>query len=163
MFLVSEERLWAFKLGSRHILGEMRPSNASLCSVPNVSIFEKRDKHSCGASTIINMSIVLIVDSLLSTLHSSAKRLISQSYLVLWGQRSLSLFSSRASALVSRVSSRGFAARPLRTHALPWLNLKKKRDCSQSRPNSSHRILGVCLRESSHILNERYQLYTIFV
>ena len=71
------------------------------------------------------------------------------------------LFSSRASALVSRVSSRGFAARPSRTHARPSLNLKKKRDCSQSRPNSSHRILGVCLRESRHILNVRYRLYTI--
>ena len=72
-------------------------------------------------------------------------------------------FSSRASSLVSRVSSRGFAARPSRTHARPSLNLKKKRDCSQSRPNSSHRILGVCLWESSHILNVRYRLYTIFV
>ena len=62
-------------MGSRHILGEMRPSNASLCSVPNVSIFEKRDKHSCVASTIINMSIVLIVDSLFSTLHASVNRI----------------------------------------------------------------------------------------
>ena len=144
-------------MGSRHILGEMRPSNASLRSVPNVSIFEKRDKHSCGASTIINMSIVLIVDSLLSTLHASANRI--------WccEANAVYLFSSRASALVSRVSSRGFAARPSRTHARPSLNLKKKRDCSQSRPNSSHRILGVCLRESRHILNVRYRLYIIFV
>ena len=141
-------------MGSRHILGEMRPSNASLCSVSNVSIFEERDKHPCSASAIINMSMVLLVDSLFSTLHASANRILANA---------VYLFSSRASALVSRVSSRGFAARPSRTHARPSLNLKKKRDCSQSRPNSSHRILGVCLRESRHILNERYQLYTIFV
>ena len=144
-------------MGSRHILGEMRPSNASLCSVSNVSIFEERDKHPCSASAIINMSMVLLVDSLFSTLHASVNRI--------WccEANAVYLFSSRASALVSRVSSRGFAARPSRTHARPSLNLKKKRDCSQSRPNSSHRILGVCLRESRHILNERYQLYTIFV
>ena len=141
-------------MGSRHILGEMRPSNASLCSVSNVSIFEERDKHPCSASAIINMSMVLLVDSLFSTLHASANRILANA---------VSLFSSRASSLVSRVSSRGFAARPSRTHARPSLNLKKKRDCSQSRPNSSHRILGVCLWESRHILNERYQLYTIFV
>ena len=80
----------------------MRPSNASLCSIPNVSIFEKRDKHSCGASAIINMSIVLIVDGLLSTLHASANRI--------WccEANAVSLFSSRASSLVSF----RFAARP---------------------------------------------------
>ena len=40
-----------------------------------------------------------------------------------------SLFSSRAAALVSR----GLRLRRSRTRALLSLNLKKKRDCSQSR------------------------------
>ena len=46
------------------------------------------------------------------------------------GEARVSLFfSSRAAALVSRVSR----LRRSRARALPLLNLKKKRDCSQSR------------------------------
>ena len=44
-------------------------------------------------------------------------------------KRAVSLFSSRAAALVSRVSR----LRRSRARALLSLNLKKKRDCSQSR------------------------------
>ena len=61
---------------------EIRASNASLCSAFRVSVFGKRDKHSCSASAIINLSMVSIVDSLFSTLHASANRIFA-----LWGQR----------------------------------------------------------------------------
>ena len=36
----------------------------------------ERQKHSCSASAIINLSLVSIVDSLLSTLHASANRIL---------------------------------------------------------------------------------------
>ena len=39
-------------------------------------VFGKRDKLSCSASAIINLSMVSIVDSLLSTLHASANRIL---------------------------------------------------------------------------------------
>ena len=42
---------------------EIRASNASLCSAFRASISGKRDKHSCSASAIINLSMVSIVDS----------------------------------------------------------------------------------------------------
>ena len=38
--------------------------------------FRKCDKHSCSASAIINLSMVSIVDNLLSTLHASANRIL---------------------------------------------------------------------------------------
>ena len=65
---------------SRHVPREMRPSYASLCFVSNVFLFcfffRKCDKHSCSASAIINLSMVSIVDNLLSTLHASANRIL---------------------------------------------------------------------------------------
>ena len=38
--------------------------------------FGKRDKLSCNASAIMKLSMVSIVDSLLSTLHKSANRIL---------------------------------------------------------------------------------------
>ena len=38
--------------------------------------FGKRDKHSCSASAIIDLSMVSIIDSLLSTLDASANRIL---------------------------------------------------------------------------------------
>ena len=56
-------------------------------------------------------------------------------------KRAVSLFSSRAAALVSRVSR----LRRSRARALLSLNLKKKRDCSQSRiiPLSRKNLVNV--------------------
>ena len=106
----------------------MRPSYASLCSVSNVFFFfGKRDKLSCSASAIFNLSMVSIVDGLLSTLHKSVVRPALNSLAL--AKRAVSFFSSRAAALVSRVSR----LRLSRARALLSLNLKKKRDCSQSR------------------------------
>ena len=115
---------------SRHVPGEMRPSYASLCSVSNVFFFfGKRDKLSCSASAIINLSMVSMVDSLLSTIHASANRILRcETNALALAKRAVSLFSSRAAALVSRVSR----LRRSRARALLSLNLKKKRDCSQS-------------------------------
>ena len=64
-----------------------------------------------------------IVDSLLSTLHASANRILRCE------ASSLSFFFSGCRPRFSRL-----AASPLnaRARALPLLNLKKKRDCSQS-------------------------------
>ena len=48
-----------------------------LFAVSNVSIFGKRDKHSCSIlAIIITLSTVSIIDSLLSTLHASANRIL---------------------------------------------------------------------------------------
>ena len=48
-----------------------------LFAVSNVSIFGKRDKHSCSIlAIIITLSTVPIIDSLLSTLHASANRIL---------------------------------------------------------------------------------------
>ena len=52
----------------------MRPSYPSLCSIS--IFFRKRDKLSCSTSAIINLSMVSIVDSLLSMLHASANRIL---------------------------------------------------------------------------------------
>ena len=80
---------------------EIRASNASLWTDFRVSNSRKNDKHSCGASAIINLSMVSIVDSLLSTLHASAKLIF-----VLWDQRIYqAVSSSRAAALVSCLST----------------------------------------------------------
>ena len=59
--------------------------------------FGKHDKHSCSASAIINLSMVSIADSLLSTLHASANRILrceANEYFIRSGY---------ASSLVSRV------------------------------------------------------------
>ena len=109
---------------SRHVSGEMRPSYA---------FFGKRDKHSCSASAIINLSMVSIVDSSLTTLHASANRILrceANAYFIGSGYAgSLSFSFSGCRPRFWRL-----AALPLnaRARALPLLNLTKKRDCSQS-------------------------------
>ena len=97
----------------------MKPSYTSLRSLPNVCIFEKCDKHSCSATAIINLSmdqpiVFCIVRPIL---------------LWLCGQPLYFLVRLQPSFLVSL----GFAAHHLHARALPSLNLKKMRDCSQSR------------------------------
>ena len=67
-----------------------------------------------------------IVDSLLSTLHASANRILR------FETSSLSFFFSGCRPRFTRLASRGLAAQHSRVRALPLLNLKKKRDCSQS-------------------------------
>ena len=67
-----------------------------------------------------------IVDSLLSTLHASANRILHCE------ASSFSFFFSGCRPRFSRLASRGFAAQHSRGRALPLLNLKKKRDFSQS-------------------------------
>ena len=66
---------------------------------------------------------------------------ISQSYFALWGQRIFHWVWLCEQSLFfllglppSFLASRGFAAQRFRARALPLLNLKKKRDCSQSTP-----------------------------
>ena len=89
----------------------MRTSNASLCSASRVSIFGKRDKHSCSASEIIRRSMVSIVDSLLSTLHASANCIFVLCgqclfhWLWLCGQSLFSLLGLPPSFLASRGST----------------------------------------------------------
>ena len=65
-----------------------------------------------------------IVDSLLSTLHASANRILHCE-----ASRSLFLLLGLPPSFLA---SRGLAAQHSRGRALPLLNLKKKRDCSQS-------------------------------
>ena len=96
--------------------------------------FGKRDKHSCSASAIINLSMVSIVESLLSTLHASANRILRcEANIFHWvwlcEQSLFFLLGLPPSFLMFR----GFAAQRSRARALPLLNMKKKRDCSQSK------------------------------
>lgn len=117
---------------SHHIPREMRPSYASLCSVSNFLFFGKRDKHSCSASAIINLSMVSIFDSLLSTLHASANRILrceANAYFIGSGYASSLFFLLRLSP--SFLMPRSFATQHSCTLALPLLNLERKRDCSQ--------------------------------
>ena len=130
-FLDSEERLWAFKLRDHVTWREMRPSYASLCSVSNfffsgnVTNFPAalQPSSTCRwfrllticCQHLTNQPIVFCV--VRPTLNSLAL-----------AKRAVSLFCSRAAALVSRVSR----LRRSRARALLSLNLKKKRDCSQS-------------------------------
>ena len=97
----------------------MKPSNTSLCSLPNVCIFEKCDKHSCSATAIINLSmdqpiVFCIVRPIL-----------------LWLCGQPLYFLLRLQPLF--LASLGFAAHHSHVRVLPSLNLKKMRDCSQSR------------------------------
>ena len=112
----------------------MRPSYASLCSLSNVFFFGKLDKHSCSASAIINLLVVSIVDSLLSTLHASASRILrceANAYFIGSGYAgSLSFFFSGCRPRFLRLLASPLNAR---ARALPLLNLKKKRGCSQSK------------------------------
>ena len=83
-------------------------------------------KQSCSISAIIILSRVSITDNLLSTLQESVNNRILRcevnAYFTCSGYES-SLFSPPTAALISGRS---------RACALPSLNLKKKRDCSQS-------------------------------
>ena len=147
-------RAW-LKTRSRHVPGEMRPSYDSLCCVSNVFfLFGKRDKHSCSASAIFNFSMVSIVDSLLSTLHASANRILrceANAYFIGSGYAGSLFFllGLPPSFLVSR----SFAAQRSRTHALPLLNLKKKRDWSQSKILSTWEVSRALKRLGLHSLS----------
>ena len=111
----------------------MRPSYASLCSVSNVFFF---------SGNVTNFPAVLQPPSTCQwfrLLTACCQRLTNQPIVfcvvrptlnsLALAKRAVSLFSSRAAALVSRVSR----LRRSRARALLPLNLKKKRDCSQSR------------------------------
>ena len=108
----------------------MRPSYASLCSVSNVFFFfGKRDKLSCSASAIINLSMVSIADSLLSMLHASANRILrceANTHFIGSG------YASSLSFFFLGCRPRFSATQHSHGCALPLLNLKKERDCSQS-------------------------------
>ena len=65
------------------------------------------------------------------------------------GARLQSLFSSRAAALVSRVSR----LRRFRERALLSLNLKKKRDCSQSRSKANNKSRNIQFKENKLLNN----------
>ena len=117
---------------SRHIPREMRPSYASLCSVSNVFFFGKCDK----LPAVLQPSSICQWFRLLTVCY---QRFTNQPIVfcvvrptlnsLALAKRAVSLFSSRAAALVSRVSRlRRSRARAL----LSGLNLKKERDCSQS-------------------------------
>ena len=87
-----------------------------------------------SASAIINLSMVSIIASFLSTLHASANRILrceANAYFIGSGYASSLSFS--LSGCRPRFSC--LTASPLnaRAHTLPLLNQKKKTDCSQSR------------------------------
>ena len=114
-----------------------------LLSAPYLYFFlGKRDKLSCSASDIINLSMVSIVDS-------CCQRFTNQPIVfcvvrptlnsLALAKRAVSLFPSRAAALVSRVSQ----LRRSRARALLSLNLKKKRHRSQSKGRYTPK--GICL------------------
>ena len=119
-------------------------------------LFGKRDKHSCSASAIFSLSMVSIVDSLLSSLPASANRILrfeANAYFIGSGYAgSLSFFFSGCRPRFS--CPRGFAAQHSRARALPLLNLKKKRDCSLSKVKINHlnfqNLLLVCTLKSVH-------------
>ena len=98
--------------------------------------FGKRDKHYCSASAIINSPMVSIVDSLLSTLHASPNRILryeANAYFIGSGYAgSFSFFFSGCRPRFSRLALRRSTLARSHARALPLLNLKKKRDCSQS-------------------------------
>ena len=69
----------SFELLNCSITSRTRRDETSLCfSLLRIYFFffGKRDRHSCSASAIINLSMVSIADSLLSTLHASANRIL---------------------------------------------------------------------------------------
>ena len=117
----------------------MRPSYASLCSVSNVFFF---------SGNVTNFPAVLQPSSTCQwfrLLTVCCQRFTNQPIVfcvvrptlnsLALAKRAVSLFSSRAAALVSRVSR----LRRSRARALLPLNLKKKRDCSQSTKKSTLR------------------------
>ena len=125
----------------------MRPSYASLCSVSNFFFWETWQTF---LQCFSHHHLAKGFDCWQFVVNASH---ISQSYFALWGQRifywvwlcgqSL-LFSSRAAALVSRLSRP--RAQRWRARALPLLNLKKKRDCSQSMKRCMSNLDAVVLR-----------------
>ena len=105
----------------------MRPSYPSLCSIS--IFFRKHDKLSCSASAIINLSMVSIVDSLLSMLHASANRIL---HCEANTQFIGSGYASSLSFFVLGCRPHFSATQHSHRRALPLLNLKKKRDYSKS-------------------------------
>ena len=112
----------------------MRPSYASLCSVSNFFFV-------FFSGNVTNFPAVLQPSSTCQwfrLLTVCCQRFTNQPIVfcvvrptlnsLALAKRAVSLFSSRAAALVSRVSR----LRRSRARALLSLNLKKKRDCSQS-------------------------------
>ena len=90
-----------------------------------MSIFGKRDKHTCSASAVINLSMVSIVDSLLSTLHASANRIVAlrgqRIFHWLWLCGQSLFFLSGCRPRFSRL-----AASPLDALSRAWLTEEKK-------------------------------------
>ena len=100
-------------------------------------VLGRRDKHSCSASAIINLSMVSMVDSLLSTIHVSANRILrceANAYFIGSGYAGSLFFFLRLPPLF--LASRGFAAQRSRARALPLLNLKIS--CTNSALDSSN-------------------------
>ena len=89
-------------------------------------LFGKRGKHSCSASAINGLSMVLIVDSLLSTLQASANHILHCEATYFIGSGYMQAVSLLRLAHLF-LASCGFAAqRSLNTLSHTWLNLKKK-------------------------------------
>ena len=85
----------------------MRPSYASLCSVSNFLFFGKHDKHSCSASAISTCQCfrLLTVCCQHFTHQPIVFCVVRPTHISLGlAMRAVSLFSSRAAALVSRIS-----------------------------------------------------------
>ena len=103
-----------------------------------MSIFGKRDKRSCSASAIITLSMVSIVDSLLSTFTHQPivfLRCETNAYFIGPGCAGSLSFPSRAAALISRVSRLRVSRLRSLTRVANWRKTgswQKKRDCSQS-------------------------------
>ena len=117
----------------------MRPSYASLCSV---SIFFFRETWQTFLQCFSHHQLVNGFDCWKFVVNASR---ISQSYFALWGQRIFHWVWLCEQSLFfllglppSFLVFRGFAAQRSRARALPLLNMKKKRDCSQSRQNVIH-------------------------
>ena len=92
-------------------------------------LFGKCDKISCSASAIINLSMVSIVDSLLSMLQAPAHRILrceANTHFIGSG------YASSLSFFFLGCRPRFSATQHSHGCALPLVNLKKKRDCSQS-------------------------------
>ena len=122
----------------------MRPSYASLCSLSNVLFF-------FFSGNVANFPTVLQPSSTCQwfrLLTVSCQRFTNQPIVfcvvrptlnsLALAKRAVSLFPSRAATLVSRVSP----LRRSRARALLSLNLKKKRDCWQSKGRYTPK--GIC-------------------
>ena len=122
----------------------MRPSYNSLCSVSNVFFF--RETWQTFLQCFSHHQLVNGFDCwhLLSTLHASANPILrceANAYFIGPGYAGRLSFFFFLGLPPSFLASRVFAAQRSRARALPLLNLKKKRDCSQSiicRAKKSH-------------------------